>query len=66
MNRWLLINRNEAYMDKLHDSVLALIPVRHSHEKDKHDARSILADTYGKFSAIIVDKGKSLISDVAV
>lgn len=53
-------------MDKLYDSVLALIPVRHSHEKDKHDARAILTETYGKFSAIMVDNGKSLISDVAV
>ena len=47
-------------MDKLFDSISSLIPVRHSHEKDKHDARAILEETYGKFSAIMVDKGKSL------
>lgn len=53
-------------MDKLFDSISSLIPVRHSHEKDKHDARAILAETYGKFSSNMINKGKTLISDVAV
>ncbi len=53
-------------MDKLYNSILNLIPVRHRLERDKHDARAILAVTYAEFSAIMADNGQSHVSDAAV